>query len=223
MRHIPTREGRNPRDASRPVKGPEQKEQALHPLTLWSWSTQEEQQPPLHQDRTPPPTEQRAPDEGGVIDWSSAIYRLQEAVRDAHRSLGHTENGCQEDLVNALPSDRSFGHLVKAVTFRVQALAKQLKPQGAISFAPLHTFSSTAATCGLCGEKLRPSQHFVCMPCAIAKHLALGTFSVSAWLHFILSPEEASAADEYGWTCLLSSSYEERRMPQGNDGGEERG
>jgi hypothetical protein len=143
------------------------------------------------------------------MDWPSVLQGLQEAVEYAQRSIGRVESRHLESFTPELPADITHARLIRVVTWRVRALAEQLKPHGAINFSQLRPFSYTPAVCGLCGNKLHPSQRFVCMPCAIAQNLALGTISVSAWLRFLLSNYGATGADGRAWIGLLSAARED--------------
>lgn len=171
---------------------------------LWSWAASET---PAMQNR-PPPEEERFVDieQDGPPDWSEVLRAFQDALDLAYRTIGASNPDSWELLTTTVPQEDAYLHRLWQLTWRVQALASQLAPRGAICFSELRPFPYNRSLCGLCGGPLSPSQHYTCVLCAIAQHLVLANISWAACLRFLRTPEGMDGSNDQAWLCLLSSS-----------------
>lgn len=166
----------------------EEKSHMAEPETLWTWAEQSETSTPV---QIQPSREEKAILEEQKIPateppedlkWEVVLQELWEAVSCALRSGGFLFLDEWEKLSGLEPQEKVRMHQMREITWRVRALADQLKPQGPICFARLCPFPSAPFLCGLCGGKLSPPMRYECVSCVLATQLALGFVSCYSWL-----------------------------------------
>ncbi len=100
-------------------------------------------------------------------------------------------NSLSQELILRFPKtgqDQLLESILE-ITWRVNALRRQIKPEGAILLKPLRPdVSPTPSGCELCGDPLPSSARWRCGACVTATGLVLGYLTREEWLEPWLSP-----------------------------------